>query len=280
MADRRVAVATIGMRRERAPNGAVASALAPSMRGYLPGDHAARRQSRDRLRHRPRTRHRARGRSRRPKAPPASRSRLVRPRSSTTPKRRFARAGSRRACSRCRPTCVTPQQCRHLVDAHRRRVRARRRAREQRLRARASSRRRRAADLDDWRATFDVNLFGTLQLTQAVDAGHEAAGRRRDRHDQQHGDAEADAVSGRLRGLEVGAHDRDRAARARARRVQDPRQLGVHGMDVGAGGRELSHRGGEAAGHDASRRSPPRSPRASRSDGFPTTPSARRRRSS
>jgi NAD(P)-dependent dehydrogenase (short-subunit alcohol dehydrogenase family) len=25
-----------------------------------------------------------------------------------------------------------------------------------------------SADLDDWRATFDVNLFGTLQLTQAV----------------------------------------------------------------------------------------------------------------
>jgi len=41
------------------------------------------------------------------------------------------------------------------------------------------------ADLDNWRSTMEVNLFGTLQLTQAVVPVPQGAGRQPHHHDQQ-----------------------------------------------------------------------------------------------
>ena len=57
-------------------------------------------------------------------------------------------------------------------------VRRRRRPRQQRLPGRQPQDLRATPSLDEWKATMDVNLWGTLQMTEAVGAGDDRARRR------------------------------------------------------------------------------------------------------
>ena len=95
------------------------------------------------------------------------------------------------------------------------------------------------ADLDDWRRSYDVTVFGTLGLTQQVIPAMQAAGKgaivfvnsmiQKKPLFAQSGYA---TVEGR-------AHRRRSDAREGARPVGHPGELDVHGLDVGATGRGL-----------------------------------------
>ena len=210
--------------------------------------HAPRRQDRDHLRHWARPRHRARDSSPRPRGRRSASSRRGRLPSSTMPRRRFARAGSRPPIRKV-PTDVSDARAvRPSRGGGGRGVRAHRRARQQRLRAAAGSSRWRAADLDDWRDDPRRESLRHHAAHAGRDPRDEASGRRRDRHDQQHGDTEA---RGRIRRLRVSRSRRSRPRRRSSRSSSartDPRELGVHGLDVGTAGRELPERGREAEG--------------------------------
>ena len=65
------------------------------------------------------------------------------------------------------------------------------------------------ANLEDWRTTFDVNLFGSLQLTQSLLPLLKESGRWARHHDQHAIRADRRAVVRRVRRVEGGARDRD-----------------------------------------------------------------------
>ena len=173
--------------------------------------HAARRSHRPRLRHR--ARHRARDRAR-----VRARGRRRRARGAHAPRcstrwRAAVRARGRRALVRA----DRHHQARGLRAARRRGargVRAHRRARQQRVPEQPGRARSSRPTSTTGGSIFDVNLFGSLRLTQLVVAAHEGAGARLDRLRQLDVDPHHRADDGRLRGVEGRADDR-RAARSR-----------------------------------------------------------------
>ena len=91
-----------------------------------------------------------------------------------------------------------------------------------------------SADLAKWREPFEVNVLGTLRLTQQVIPLMKNQRRRLDRDDQLDGDPRRAADDGRLRGLEGGADGGDAGPRARARPEPDPRELASSRATSGA----------------------------------------------
>ena len=134
--------------------------------------------------------------------------------------RRGRRRGARARPARpraCRPT----SRSRRLPAARRRRagrVRPHRRAGQQRLQGRQYEPPSRRRTSTTGGTIFDVNVFGSLQLSQAVIPTHESAGRRLDHLHQLDVDAHHRAALRRLRGLQGRADDRGADAGQGARR--------------------------------------------------------------
>ena len=128
-----------------------------------------------------------------------------------------------------------------------------------------------------WRDTHEVNLWGTLRMTQAVLPVMKA---------QQSGSIvmintmTIRVVNPGLRGLcelEGGPRGGDARHRARGRPIRDPRELGHAGLHLGPVGEGLSRERGRRRKGGPTRTSTPRSRRRSRSGGsrIPTRSRAR-----
>ena len=104
------------------------------------------------------------------------------------------------------------------------------------------------ADLDDWKRSYDVTVFGTLQLTQQVIPAMKAAGKgsivfvnsmiQKKPLPTQSGYATSKGaltVAARMLAKELGPYGH-------------PRQLDVHGLDVGPAGRGLRRDGAVSMG--------------------------------